>query len=271
MRSLRLIFGTALFLYGLVLLAAWGGQRWLIYLPDARRIAPAEAGIAGVEERWLTAPDGVRVLSWYGRAKEGQPTLLYFHGNGGHLAVRGSRIQRFQERGWGIYMMAYRGYSGSGGAPSEADNVADARRAYDDLRSLGVPAERIVLFGESLGTGVATQVAVVAKAAGLVLDSPFTSIVEIGRSLYPILPVDWLLAHRYETINYIGRVEAPLLVVHGEADHIVPVDMGRRVYAAAERARSRQLVTIPGAGHLGHIRLGSFDKIAAFVDDVVKR
>lgn len=253
-------------LYALVALTAWAGQGYLIYAPDPRRVEPATIGLAGVEERWLDVAGGVRVVAWHGRARPGQPTLLYFHGNGANLAVRAERIRRFMGQGWGVYIMSYRGYSGSGGVPSEEANHADARRAYSDLLSLGVAPADVVLYGESLGTGVATRLAIDVPAKGLILDSPFTSIVDIGESRYPFLPVDLLLTERYETIRLIGGLRMPLLVVHGEADSIVPVEMGRRVFAAATlAAEPRRLVTLPRAGHSNHMRHGSFEAIVAFM------
>lgn len=267
-RVLALLFA----LYAVVALTAWAGQGYLVYATDPRRVAPAAAGLTGVEERWLEAADGVRVVAWYSRAASGKPTLLYFHGNAGNLAMRADRIRRFTSQGWGIYIMAYRGYSGSGGVPSEENNHADAKRAYADLLKLGVSPDEIVLYGESLGTGVATRVALEARVRGLILDAPYTSIVDIGQSRYPYLPVDLLLTQRYETIKVIGELRTPLLVVHGEADRIVPVEMGRTIFAAAKQAAEpRRLVTLPGAGHANHMRYGSFEAIVSFVGDLYKR
>lgn len=253
-------------LYALVALTAWAGQGYLVYAPDPRRVEPNAIGLAGVEERWLDVAEGVRVVAWHGRARPGQPTLLYFHGNGANLAARAERIRRFMGQGWGVYMMAYRGYSGSGGVPSEEANQADARRAYADLVSLGVAPADIVVYGESLGTGIATRLALDVAVRGLILDAPFTSLVDIGASRYPFLPVDLLLTERYETIRQIGGLRTSLLVIHGEADRIVPVEMGRRVFAAASlAAEPRRLVTLPGAGHANHMRHGSFEAIVAFM------
>lgn len=272
MRLVRMGLGLAGLVYGAVVLAAWAGQRHLVYNPDPRKMSPSAVGLGNVEERWIEAADGARVVAWYGRARAGQPTLLYFHGNGGNLALRAERIRRFMQRGWGVYMMSYRGYSGSGGVPSEIDNVSDAKLAWQDLLRTGVRSDDVVIYGESLGTGVATRVALDASARGLILDAPFTSLVDIGASRYPMLPVHLLLSHRYETINVIGEVRMPLLVVHGEADRIVPVEMGRKVFAAATRAKEpKRIVTLPGAGHANHMRFGSFEAIAAFVNDVRMR
>jgi fermentation-respiration switch protein FrsA (DUF1100 family) len=148
--------------------------------------------------------------------------------------------------------------------------VADAKRAYADLLGTGVAPRDVILYGESLGTGVASQVAVDKPARALILDAPFTSIVDIGESRYPLLPIRLLLENRYETINVIGKVRVPLLVVHGEEDRIVPVEMGRRVFAAAHMATApKRLVTVPGAGHANHMRFGSFEAIRSFVQDVM--
>jgi uncharacterized protein len=271
MRLLQIALAIAGLLYGSVVLVAWAGQSHLVYKPDPRSTDPSTVGLQGIEERWIDTPDGVRVVAWFGRAKASQPTLLYFHGNGGNLALRSERFQRFMAKGWGVYMMAYRGYSGSGGEPSEIANVADATLAYQDLQRAGVAPGDMVLYGESLGTGVATRVALKAPVRGMILDAPFTSIVEIGESHYPLLPVNWLLEQRYETIKVIGDVTVPLLVVHGEADRIVPVEMGRRVFAAAVKATPKRLVTLPGAGHANHMRFGSFEAIVAFMDELHRK
>jgi fermentation-respiration switch protein FrsA (DUF1100 family) len=255
-------------IYAAVVLAAWLVQTRLVYFPDPARIDPRQLGLGGVEERWLTAPDGTRVIAWHAPARAGQPTLLYFHGNGGNLANRAFIIRRFMAEGVGVYMMSYRGYSGSGGRPSEAANVADARLAYADLRNRGVPAARLVLYGESLGTGIAVQLATAEPAAALILEAPYTSVVDIGAQQFPFLPVRRIMTERYETSAVIGAARLPLLVVHGEADRVIPVAMGRAVFAAAALAAPKRLVTLPGAGHNDHHRYGSFEAIMAFLREL---
>src|SRR5690348_7422876 len=148
---IKLLLGLAL-AYVLAVAAGYFAQRRLMYFPDVARVQPSEAGLAGVEERVLKTPDGERVVAWYGRARPGQPTLLYFHGNGGSLSIRAERIRRFMAEGWGVYMMTYRGYGGSTGSPTEVSNVADARLAYGALVHEGVDPASIVLYGESLGS-----------------------------------------------------------------------------------------------------------------------
>ena len=151
------------------------------------------------------------------------------------------------DEGWGVYMMAYRGYGGGTGSPSETANVADARLAYDALVREGVDPASIILYGELLGTGVAARVAAERPAAGLILDAPYTSIVEIAAKAYPYLPVRYVLKDRYETKTYIAQVRMPLLILHGERDPVIPVAMGRELLALANEPK--RLATFPNAGH----------------------
>jgi len=247
MSHLAKLAAFALFAYAAVLLAAYFGQRRLMYFPDPERVEPADTGLIGVVERIIETPDGERLVAWYGRAKPGEPTLLYFHGNAGGLAIRAPRIQRFMDEGWGVFMLAYRGYSGSTGSPTEAANVADAGATYDALVRGGVAPASIILYGESLGTGVAARLATERPAAGLILDAPYTSIVDVAAQAYPFLPVRYLLQDRYETVTYIGKVHMPLLILHGERDRVIPVAMGRELFHLANEPK--RLATFPNAAH----------------------
>ncbi|MGQ0457806.1 MAG: alpha/beta hydrolase [Hyphomicrobium sp.] len=264
---------TALIALAAIYLAAvaimYFAQRAFLYFPDAERVAPEATGLATVREIWIPAPDGEKVVAWYGKAKPGQPTLLYFHGNGGSLAIRDVRIRRYLALGRGVFMMSYRGYSGSTGAPSETANVADAKRAYDALIAEGVTADKIVIYGESLGTGVAVQLAAEKPARGLILESPFTSIAERASQLYPWLPVNLLLKDRYDSRRYISNVRAPLLIVHGELDRIVPAAMGHQMFALANAPK--EMALIAGAGHEDHYLHGSYERINDWIDRLMSR
>ena len=242
------------------------GQRRFLYFPDPRHLTPAAAGLESVQEEVLTAKDGVKLIAWYGSARPGKKTLLYFHGNAGHLAERDDRIKAYRGVGFGLLILAYRGYSGSGGSPSEAANVADAKLAYDWLRAKGVAAKDIVIYGESLGTGVAVQVAVERQTGGLILDAPYTSIADIAASNYPLLPVRLLLSDPYDTMAFIGRVRAPLLVIAGEKDQIVPAALSRRVFAAANAAEPKRIVVYPEGGHIFHAEFGSRELVRDWVN-----
>jgi uncharacterized protein len=267
---LKTVLIVAAAAYLIVLAGMYLAQDRLVYHADPTRTPPAAAGLPEMTERSLDV-DGARLVTWYARAKPGQPTILFFHGNGGTLADRIGHLRKYLDRGRGVLIMAYRGFSGSTGSPSggtiataEANNVADARRAYDMLVKDGVARRDIIIHGESLGTGVATQLARQRSAAGLILDSPFTSLVERAAQLYPWLPVDLLMRDRYDNQLHIRAVHVPLLIVHGEADTVVPVAMGRTLFALANDPK--HIVIVPRGGHNDHHLLGSFEAINDWID-----
>jgi len=264
MARLKTALIIAVGIYLMVGLAMYLGQRKLIYLPEAQRRLPADAGLDGVAERVIETQDGERVIAWYAQAREGQPTLLYFHGNAGSLDSRSERIRKYKNGGRGIFMMSYRGYSGSTGSPSEQANVADGKRAFDTLVAEGVAPHDIIIYGESLGSGVAVQVAAARSPGGVILDAPYTSIVDIAAGQYPWLPVRPMLRDRYESDAYIASVLCPLLIVHGEKDDVIPVTMGRKMYELANAPKV--IVTFKAAGHADHYLYGSYDAINAWID-----
>jgi fermentation-respiration switch protein FrsA (DUF1100 family) len=269
MHVIKVILFLVVGLYALAVIIMYTAQRRFMYFPDPRRTLPAAVGLPDVVERVIATPDGERIIAWYGKARPGQPTLLYFHGNGGALETRAERIRAYLDLGRGVYMMSYRGYSGSSGSPSEAANVADALLAYDDLAGMGVAPQDIIIYGESLGTGVGVQVARVKKIAGIVLDSPFTSIVDRAAQLYPWLPARVLLRDRYDSLSVIGEIHAPLLVIHGDADDIVPVEMGRHIFERANEPK--EIKVLRGAGHVDHSEYGSFELINEWIDRITHR
>jgi hypothetical protein len=258
----KLLLGVAA-LYGLAWIGSFYLQRRLTYFPDPARTLPADAGLSGVEEITLATPDGERIIAWWGRARPGLPTLLYFHGNAGALADRAERISRFLTRGYGVFIMTYRSYGGSTGTPSERANVADAKLAYDTLVAGGVAAGDILIYGESLGTGIAMQVAVEKPSAGLILDAPYTSLLDVARLHYPHLPSGMFMTDRYETIKFLPQLKAPLLIVHGQLDRVIPAAMGQALFAAAPGPK--QIALIPGAGHSDHYAFGSGEIISDWI------
>jgi fermentation-respiration switch protein FrsA (DUF1100 family) len=264
-RAASLVWKLPIAFAGLYLVAGvalYAGQRRLMYPADPARVAPASLGL-DVTEVALSTPDGERLVAWHAKAAPGQPTLLYFHGNGGNLADRSDRIALYRGQGYGLLMLAYRGYGGSTGRPSEPSNVADAKLAYGWLRAQGVPAGDIVLYGESLGTGVAVQVAAAEPVRGMILDAPYTSIADVAQRQYPWMWVKPFIRDRYDSIALIPSIRVPLLVLHGARDQIVPAHMGRAIFAAANEPK--RIVVFPEAGHLYHTEFGSFDVIREFI------
>lgn len=241
-------------------------QRKLIYFPDTRKVAPAEVGLANVSEQIIETPDGERLVAWWSAPKNGKPVILDFQGQGGAPSHRAHRIAAFVADGYGIFTPAYRGFGGSTGSPSEHALIADGKLAYDWLVKRGIAANRIVVFGESLGTGVAVQVAAERPVAGVILDSPYSSLADVAQGRFPWIPVRWLMHDQFKSTVHIQRVSAPVLIYHGDRDTIVPYEMGKRLYAAA--TGPKQMLTIPGGFHTVPFSEGPWDAITRFLQDV---
>ena len=235
MRYLKTTLLAAVVLYAAGVTALWVFQRNLMYHPDgAARVAPSQySTLHGVEEVSFTTADGLALVAWYTPAPAGRPTVVMFHGNAGSLRRDGHRLSQFRDAGFGALLVSYRGYSGNAGTPTEEGLYADARAALDWLASTGVASESIVLYGISLGSGVATKMAAEREFAAVVLEAPFTSITDVAALRLPIVPVRWLIEDRYESLSRIRAITEPLLVMHGDRDYVVPQRFGRRLFAAA--------------------------------------
>jgi fermentation-respiration switch protein FrsA (DUF1100 family) len=239
--------GAAVAAYALVIGLLYVGQRRMMYLPDGVRPDAAAAGVPELAAVTLTTADGLALLAWYRPPASDGPTLVYFHGNAGNLGDRAVKLRPYLDAGLGILLPAYRGYSGNAGSPSEAGLYADGRAALDFLAARGVAAASVVLYGESLGGGVAVQLATERAVGGVVLEAPFTSMAAAAQYHYPWTPARWLVRDRFDNLAKIARIHAPVLILHGEADGVVPVAMSRRLLAAANEPKAATF--LPAAGH----------------------
>lgn len=246
-------------------------QRSLIYLPTRGTVEIAEAGFTekqlrpvsrGTEDGltlhgWLIPADGTDVAGSI--ADDGKPLILYFPGNGGHRGYRAREIRQFTGLGCHVLYFDYRGYAENAGRPTESDLALDARGAWryatDELQ---VAPGRVVVWGESLGGGVATKLTAElcregTPPRGLILRGTFTSLADAAAHHYPWLPVRWLLVDRFSSIEQIGQVTCPLLMIHGQLDTIVPIEQGRALFEAAPAKSSagvpKRFVELPEAGH----------------------
>lgn len=240
-------------------------QRDMIYHPGTERVEPAAAGLPEMVTVTVRTGDGLSITGWYappGNAHH--PTIVLFHGNAGTLAHRARKARTFLDAGYGVYLAGYRGYGGNPGKPSEDGLYADARAALAWLTERGVPASRLVLYGESLGTGVAVHMAgEFANLAAIVLEAPFTRLPELAPA-YVLPPVaDALMVDRYDNRAKIGRVAAPLLIVHGEHDGVVPIAMGRELLAVAPAGKEG--VFLAAAGHNDVWDLGGGEAALDFI------
>lgn len=258
---------------GLMLALIYFGQRRLIYFPFGGVPSTGDVGLEQAEPVEFTTADGLRLHGWFvpAAAPPARATVIVFNGNGGHRGLRAPLAAALAARDIATLLFDYRGYGENPGSPSEAGLITDARAARDYIARREPDAARIYYFGESLGAAVAVQIAVEHPPGGLILRSPFTSLADIGRHHYPILPVGWLLRDRYPSIDLIGRVKAPLLVVAGSADRIIPAEDSRRLYAAAPDPK--RLVVIDGADHNDYELLAGarlVEAVARFIDPMVR-
>jgi fermentation-respiration switch protein FrsA (DUF1100 family) len=268
MSPLRIV-GYMVAAYALLVAAMYVLQRQIQYFPARVLPSPGEAGVPDMEVVTLQTEDGLDLVAWYASARPGPrgvtlPTIVYFHGNGGSIAGRGIRVRPFLDAGYGVLLVEYRGYGGNPDRPTEAGLMADGRAALDFLAARRVPPERTVLYGESLGSGVAVRMAAETAIAALVLEAPFSSAVDVGASAYWFLPVRFLMKDRFDSMAHIGRVTAPLFMVHGEADHVVPVRFGRRLFEAAPGRK--EAVYLPHAGHNDLPAHGSTRLVLGFLE-----
>ena len=248
-RQMSFLLTVCVAVAGIVLLA-WMFQGRLVYFPLGDVPAPSEVGLTHVEEVEFPTADGLTLNGWFVRSTPSPPafTVVVFNGNAGNRAYRAPLAASLQEQGVRVLLFDYRGYGGNEGTPTEAGLRADARAARTYVLGRGdVDASRLIYLGESLGSALAIALAAEHPPAGLILRSPFTSLVEVGQIHYPFLPVQLLLRDRFTSIDDIRGVHCPVLVIAGDQDRIIPVDQSRRLYDATPSAK--ELVILVGADH----------------------
>ena len=245
----------------------WWGQRSLMYFPSRDAAPPAADVIAGAEDVELATRDGLRLGAYFapGRGAAPRPAVLVANGNAGDRADRAPLAAALSRHGYSVLLFVYRGFGGNPGSPTEEGLRDDARAALDHLQERpDVDRARIAYFGESLGSGVVTALAVERPPSALILRSPFTSFAEVGSHHYPWLPVAPLIRDRFPIDAQIARVGAPVLILAGDADDIVPVRFSRAVHEKA--AEPKRMVVFAGVGHNDAELLAGERMIAAIVD-----
>ncbi|MFZ0845644.1 MAG: alpha/beta hydrolase [Pseudolabrys sp.] len=252
--------------YGGLLALMYLFQRSLLYFPNPIHMPPGDSGLPRASEVTFQSDDGEKLLAWYVPARTGKKLVLYFQGNADGLNLRAERFTWLTADGTGLLALCYRGFGGSTGTPTEVGLIRDALAAYD-FAAARIPANRIVLFGESLGTAVAVALAARRPVAGVILDAPFTSTADVGAAHYPFLPVRWLIKDSWHSDRRIAQVTAPLLVLHGDADPIVPIRFGERLFALAPESKilPKRMVRFAGGGHVNLDGFGAPKPIEEFL------
>jgi uncharacterized protein len=256
-----LTFAIAL---AVILLLIWTGQRRMIYFPFGDVISPAAVGLPDAQQVTFETADNVVLNAWFLPAPGAAGTMVVFNGNAGNRSHRARLAARLAQEGFASLLVDYRGYGGNPGSPTEQGLALDAlaARRYLDSRP-DVDPQRLFYFGESLGAAVAVRLAAEHRPRGLILRSPFTSLVDTGRHHYPFLPVRWLLRDRFPSIDLISRIGCPLLVIAGSEDRIIPKVQSERLFEAA--SEPKRLVIVEHADHNDYELLAGSQVITAIV------
>ena len=231
---------TLVFFYVLLLTVVFFFQRNLLYHPSVNNYLKNQVvnEPTEIEKVKITTEDKIELLGWfYNKNINKFKTILFFHGNAGSLENRTYKLNHFKDLKVNFLIIAWRGFSGNKGQPNEIGLYKDAESAIKWLKMKGINEKNIILYGESLGTGVAVEIAQNKKYAGVILESPFTSMVNMGRKYYPFFPVRFLLKDKFESYKKINKISVPILIMHGEVDKIVPYAMGKKMYELANEPK----------------------------------
>ena len=251
--------------YTAMIVALYLGQRALMYFPDDTVPDPRAHGVADMTAVRIPVGNGVESLAWWHPPREpGRPVVVYFHGNAGHIGERAYKARRMIDAGFGVLLAGYRYNAGAGGAPSEAALLADGRTAMRYVLDRGYAMEQLVLYGESLGSGIAVALAADNGVGGLVLETPYSSIADVAQARYWFTPAKWLVRDRYDSMARIGQVRAPILMFHGDADTTIHVRFARRLHAAAPEPKEAHF--LPGGGHTDLYDLGAGELVIDFLE-----
>jgi hypothetical protein len=224
-------------IYLFILISTYLFQRNLLYHPSENNYFGDQL-LVSVEKVKIKTRDNIELLSWYHTKNNNDyKTILFLHGNAGTLENRIHKINHFKDMKINFLLVAWRGFSGNKGQPTEQNLYEDARSAVKWLESKGIKENDIIIYGESLGTGIATEIAQNKNFAGIILESPFTSMIEAGKDKYPYLPVKFLLKDKYESEKKIKNIKSPILIMHGKVDNIVPFHMGKKMYELANNPK----------------------------------
>ena len=255
--------------YALLVLALTVFQRNLMYHPNQTVPTPASFGASDMALERLSTPDGYPLLAWW-RAPiaPDKPVLLYMHGNAGHLGDRADKVRPYLDAGYGVLLLSYRYNAGAGGMPSEDGLFADAQTGISALQDRGVDPAQIVLYGESLGTGLVVQLATKNRYRAVVLEAPYSSITDVAASVYWYVPVRWLIKDHFDSASRIDQIGAPLLIVHGGLDTIIEPRFAEKLFESA--VEPKRFVMIDEAHHTNLYDFGMGATVIDFIESIEK-
>ena len=255
----------ALIAYLIIGFALYFNQRRLTFRRSKKPNSPEYYNLTNVSEEFIVITNKIRLLSWLSKPKNNKPTIIFFHGNSFDIGERAHKIKFFIEKGYGILLHAYRGFSGNKGDPTEKSIYNDAKVVVDWVKkNILINENNIILYGESLGTAVAIELGQYKKYKGIILEAPFTSVSELAQKMYPIYPVKYLIWDKFDNISKINNLISPLLVLHGKNDEIVPFSMGKKIYE--EYKNKKDYVFIDEGMHNNLYDYGIVNKVIEFIN-----
>ena len=231
---------SLVFFYILLVIVVFFFQRNLLYHPSVDNYLKDQmvAEPTEIEKVKITTSDNIDLIGWfYNQEINKFKTILFFHGNAGSLKNRTYKLNHFKDLNVNFLIIAWRGFSGNKGKPNETGLYEDGESAIRWLKTKGIDEKNIILYGESLGTSIAVEIAQNKNYAGIILESPFTSMLDMGQKYYPFFPVRFLLKDKFESYKKIANISMPLLIMHGKVDKIVPYEMGKRMYELANEPK----------------------------------
>jgi len=266
-RKMFQIVGSIAFVYILLCVMMYVMQRSMMYITSPQKPSLTESGVKGMEEISVTTEDGLELFGWYKAPfPPEKPTIVWLHGNASNVALTTAQAFAYLKAGYGLLAVEYRGYAGNPGRPSEEGLYKDSRAFIEWLKSRGTKENNIILYGESIGSGPALQMAMEYPALNtIILQSPFTTMIEAVRKHYPYMPNKWLVKDKYDNFSKIDKIKAPLIVVQGTEDFIIPYSHGVKLYEAAPEPKS--LITIEGGGHNDMYDQKAADKILSVLTE----
>ena len=266
MTKISLVLIYTICLYLIVILITFIFQRSLLYMPSKKQIEPSYYSHTDLKEVKLSTSDGLILKSLFKKPFSiNKNTILVFHGNAGHIGHRVEKFKPFIDAGYGLLLVEYRGYADNPGNPHEEGFYKDGKAAINFLSNLNIFPKNTIIYGESLGCGIAVKLSSEISFHSMILEAPFTSIADIAQNHYWYIPAKWMVLDRYDVIGRIDKIKNPLLVIHGKKDNVIKIEFGREVFNAAPEPK--EALYINNAGHNNLFEFNIYEKIFRFIEN----
>ena len=269
MTSLKTLIIYAICFYFIVILIMFIFQRSLLYLPSREKIDQSFYTETGLKKIEFVTSDGLLLKSLFKRPSSNEKSIItVFHGNAGHVGHRVEKFRPFLEEGHGLFLVEYRGYGENSGKPSENGFYKDGQAAINFLSEQNIPKNKIIIYGESLGCGLAVKLSIQDTFRATILEAPYTSIADVASRHYWYLPAKLLVLDRFDILSIIKNIKSPLLVIHGEKDNIININFGKKVFESAPEPK--KAIFVSDAGHNNLYEFKIYDKINHFLKELNK-